>query len=160
MNASMNARKISVLLFTVTMIVGCAQNSAFKPSSNLKFPRMERELNYYVATHPFHATNHFFVYSSDWPTSAEVYWKEERTILHYNELEPDAVHDVFAWNGREVKLDRDTVDTQEEIGGSDYLETHRDWAESVQRCISKGKRFSILKADAQRFFPNEQGDQK
>jgi hypothetical protein len=152
----------TVILFVVT---GCVQNRPVQNSnSSLKSPRIERELNFYVATHPWHTTNRFFVYPTNFqhgrPIGAMVYWKEERTILRYNELEPDAVHDVFAWRGREVKLDRDTVDTQEEIGGSDYLETHREWLEDIERCISRGKEFSILKADAQRSFPNEGADQK
>ena len=145
--------------------VGCANNRTFQGTvSDLKLPRIERELDYHVATHPWYETNHFFVYPTGSyhgkPTGAMVYWKEERTILRYNELEPDAVHDTFAWRGREVKLDRDTVDTQEEIGGSDYLETHRDWAESVERCISNGKEFSVSKTDARHLFPNEQAEQK
>jgi hypothetical protein len=157
--------KPSVLLLIVALVGGCASHRSWHDkNANLRLPRIERELNFYVATHPWHATNHFFVYPTDFrhdqPLTATVYWKEERTILRYNELEPDAPHDVFAWRGREVKLDRDTVDTQEEIGGSDYLETHREWIEDVERCIYRGKEFSVSKSEAQERFPNQQTEPK
>ena len=154
-----------MLLVAPAVLVGCAHNRAsHRPVSELKLPRIERELNFYVATHPWDATNHFFVYPIGFqhgePTGAMVYWKEERTMLPYNELEPDAVHDIFAWRGSEVKLDRDTADTQDEIGGSDYLETHRQWADSVTRCISHGKEFCVLRSDAQHLFPGERAEKK
>ncbi len=152
--------KCSFLLLVVALVGGCAANRSWHSNSgDLGLPRIERELNFYVATHPLHESNHFFAYPTDFrhgePVGAEVYWKEERTLLHYSELEPDATHDIFAWSGHELKLDRDTVDTRDDIGGSSYLVTHRQWAESVERCISRGKEFSILKTDARRLFPDE-----
>lgn len=157
--------RLSILLLIVALAGGCASHRSWHDkNANLKLPRIEHELNFYVATHPWHATNNFYVYPTDFrhgePLRATVYWKEERTLLSYAELEADATHDILAWSGHDLKLDRDTVDTSDEIGGSNYLETHRQWVESMERCVFKGREFRILATDAQRVFPNQQVEQK
>jgi len=150
------------LALVIVLMAGCLRDRASQRSFTL--PRIDRELNFYVAIHPLHTTNHFYVYQTDFrrgePRRATVYWKEERTLLSYAELEADATHDIFAWAGHDVKLDRDTVDTPDEIGGSNYLETHREWVDSVERCITKGKEFTFTKANAEHLFQNQQVQQK
>lgn len=128
-------------------------------ASDFRSQRIERELNFYVAAHPLHATNHFYVGATKLDhgklVEAIVYWKEERTLLPYSELNADATHDIFAWQGHESKLDRDTVDTPDEIGTSNYLETHKQWTIWVEQCISNGKLYCVMRTDAQRSFPVE-----
>jgi hypothetical protein len=145
------------------LLAGCAHQRA-AITSNFRSPRIERELNYYVANFSSHETNHFYVCATKLERGqllkAIVYWKEERTLLDYGELEPDARHDIFAWGPHELKLDRDTVDTQEEVGTSDYLETHRTWVEWMEQCIRKGKPYCVLATDARRVFPAESGTSK
>lgn len=80
--------------------------------------------------------------------------------MRYVELEADAQHDIFAWPNDQLKLDRDTVDTQEEIGTSSYLETHRTWVEWMEGCIRKGKPYCVLATDARRMFPVESSTNK
>jgi hypothetical protein len=157
--------KAIIILILVALLVSCAHERPLTvAASDFHSPRIERELNFYVATHPLHSTNHFYV----GPTKIDhgeliealVYWKEERTILSYRELEADALHDIFAWGGHELKLDRDTVDTPEEIAGSNYLETHRQWVDWMEQCISRGKLCCVLAEDARRMFPAEGANRK
>jgi hypothetical protein len=157
--------KTITLLLTIGVMTGCVRDHALHTAtSSFNSPRIERELSFYVATHPSHATNNFFVCPIELDhgrlVRASVYWKEERTLLSYTELEPDAAHDLFAWQGHELKLDRDTVDTPEEVAGSNYLETHRQWADSVARCIATGKHYCVREADARRLFPSQRTNQK
>ncbi|HEY1788545.1 MAG TPA: hypothetical protein VGJ73_10335 [Verrucomicrobiae bacterium] len=91
-------------------------------------------MDYYVAHFSSHATNHFYVGAVEVDhgrlVRALVYWKEERTILDYSELAEDAPKgsEIEAWH-YPLKLDRDTVDTPEDIAGSNYLETQRQWVD-------------------------------
>lgn len=152
-------KKAIVVIFAL-LLLGCAHEQILTViGPNFRSPRIERELNYYVANFSSHETNHFYVGATrldhDRLVEAMVYWKEERTLLTYYELVPDAKHDIFAWGPHEVKLDRDTVDTPEEIGGSTYLETHRYWVDWMEDCIRKGKSYCVLKTDALRVFPPE-----
>jgi hypothetical protein len=145
-----------ILLFLALLLAGCAHEK-YVIASNFRSPRIQRELNYYVANFSSHETNHFYVVATRLDHAelrqAMVYWKEERMLLPYFELVPDARHDIFAWGPHELKLDRDTVDTPEEVGTSNYLETHRYWLDWMEDCIKKGKPYCILKADALRVFP-------
>lgn len=145
-------------ILALLMLAGCANERPLAIiGSNFRSQRIERELNYYVANFSAHETNHFYVGATKLEHSgliqAIVYWKEERILLDYRELEPDAQHDSFSWGPHELKLDRDTVDTQEEVGTSDYLETHRTWVDWMEQCIRKGKPYCVLATDARRMFP-------
>ena len=96
-------RKIT-LLTMIAATTGCIRDRPlYTAAPGFNLPRIERELNFYVATHSLRATNHFFAYPTEFqhgePIRAMVYWKEERTLLPYNELEPDSMHDVLAWRG-------------------------------------------------------------
>lgn len=148
--------KSLIVASLVMLLAGCAQQKLVITSA-FHSPRIERELNYYVANFSAHETNHFYVGATKLEHSeliqALVYWKEERILLDYRELEPDAQHDSFSWGPHELKLDRDTVDTQEEVGTSDYLETHRTWVDWMEQCIRKGKPYCVLATDARRMFP-------
>ena len=132
-------------------------------ASDFKSTSLKRCLDYYVANFSSHATNHFYVGAVEIDKGqlvrAMIYWKEERRILLYGELNADAPKgseiEAFggAW-GDGLRLDRDTVDTPDEIAGSTYLVTHREWVTSMEDCISRGKPYCILRKDAARLFPN------
>jgi len=154
------------LIIPILLLVGCARVQLLDvKTSPYKAPRLERELNFFVANYSSHETNHFYVGATTikhgelW--SAWVYWKEERTLLPYTELVADAPEgaESLAWRGHDLKLDRDTVDTGDDIGGSNYLETHRQWVDWMEQCISKGKPYCVLMTDAKKVFPIKRKDQ-
>src|ERR1700677_4739286 len=125
------------LFLLIPLLVGCAhENVAYVKSSKFQSPRIERELKYYVASHSTNDTNHFYVGATEMKDheliEAFVYWKEEQTLLSYSELDKNATddHDAEAWGPPfGLKLGRDTVDTPEDIDGSNYLVTHRQWVD-------------------------------
>lgn len=149
-------KNATLLLFTL-LLAGCARDK-WVVTSNFHSPRIERELNYYAANFSSHETNHFYVVGTRLHhgllIEGEVYWKEERTIMRYAELEPDSWADMEAWPNDQLKLDRDTVDTQEEADTSSYTETHRTWVEWMERCITRGKPYFVLKSEALRVAPS------
>jgi hypothetical protein len=120
---------------------------------------IKRCLLYWTANFSTNAANHFYVGATQ-PAGgfaeALVYWKEERTILDYSGLAEDAPKgaEIEAWR-HPLKLDRDTVDTPEEIGGSNYLETHRTWLDWMDQCLSRGREYVISLDEARRLYPPE-----
>ena len=80
---------------------------------------------------------------------ALVYWKEERTS--WTTVGLPKTHGKV----QRLKLDRDTVDTPEEIGGSNYLETHRTWLDWMDQCLSRGREYVISLDEARRLYPPE-----
>jgi hypothetical protein len=146
------------------LLVGCAKSAdngiMHVVALDFRSPKIERELKFYVANFSTHATNHFYVGATKLDkgqlVTALVYWKEPRILMNYGELTDDAPEgaEIFAWQGHHLKLDRDTVDTGADIGGSTYLETHRQWVDWMEQCISKGKRYVISLDEATNQFPN------
>jgi hypothetical protein len=150
------------LVLLIPLLAGCAQdNVAHVVSSKFQSPRIERELKYYVANYSTNATNHFYVgatrVNDGELDEAFVYWKEEQTLLSYGELKKDAPDDddAEAWGPPfGLKLGRDTVDTPEDLDGSTYLVTHRQWVDWMEQCIYKGKLHVVTLNEATNFFPN------
>jgi len=154
----------------VTLIIllsGCAHDKILVvKTAPFQAPRLERELNFFVSNYSTYPTNRFYV----GPTkidkgelvSAWVYWKEGRMLLTYEELSSDAAEgaEALAWTGHDLKLDRDTIDTPADIGGSSYLETHHQWVNWMEQCIQKGKAYCVLRKDAQRVFPKNSLEKK
>lgn len=128
-------------------------------TSSARSQKVERALKFYVANFSTHATNHFYVGATKLDgaetLAALVYWKEPRLLMDYAELADDASDraQIFALN-HPLKLDRDTVDTPEDIAGSTYLVTHREWVNSSEQCISKGRLYAITLDEATNLFPN------
>jgi hypothetical protein len=128
-------------------------------ASNARSQKIERALKFYVANFSTHATNHFYVGATKLdgaePLAALVYWKEPRLLMDYGELADDASDraQIFALK-HPLKLDRDTVDTAEEIAGSTYLETHHQWIDQMEQCISKGNLYVVTLDEATNRFPN------
>jgi hypothetical protein len=157
--------KWAILFLTgLAAVSGCVGN---KPSDdnepsvftgNFYSPRIVRELNYYVAHNSSYPTNHFCVVATELDhtnmVSGFVFWEEDQLLVDYDELVTDAIHDGWAWPDRGWKLGRDTVKTEDEINGSDYLITDSDWHHWVNQCTRKGKRYVVLKGDAMRMFPD------
>jgi|SRR6185437_793477 len=121
--------------------------------------KVDRALGFFAANFSTHATNHFYVAATHLdraePLTASVYWKEARLLMDYGELADDApdAAEIFALS-HPLKLDRDTVDTPEDIAGSTYLETHRQWVAQMERCISIGTLYVIRLDEATNRFPN------
>ena len=122
--------------------------------------RIVSELEYYAALNSTYTTNHFYVGAIKLDgtnlVTALVYWKEPRVILNYGELDNDASdgHEIEAWGWASNKLDRDTVDTTEEIDGSNYLITHRQWVDWMEQCVYEGKSYTITLNESTNAFPN------
>jgi hypothetical protein len=118
------------------------------------------ELEYYVAFDSTYETNHFYVGATELDGSnlvrALVYWKEPRVLMDYGELADDAPAgaEIFAWQGSHLKLSQDTVDTPDDINGSTYLETHRQWVDWMEECIYEGREYVVTLNQATNAFPN------
>jgi len=126
--------------------------------SDFRSKWVQKELHYYTASHSSHPTNHFYVGAVEINhgglVRALIYWKEERTLLDYTELSEDAPEgaESLAWHHR-WKLDRDTVDMEQDIAGSNYLETHRQWVDWMEQCISRGRLYQVTMEDAKKLYP-------
>ncbi len=122
--------------------------------------KIPRELEYYVALESTYETNHFYVGATELDGSnlvrALVYWKESRVLMDYGELADDAPAgaEIFAWQGSHLKLGQDTVDTPDDIDGSTYLETHRQWVDWMEECVYEGKIYVVTLREATNAFPN------
>jgi hypothetical protein len=152
------------LALLVVLSGGCTQNMAdgnlHVVASDFHSQKVDREVKYYVAYFSTYPTNHFYVGATKLDqkqlVEALVYWKEPQIIMRYGELVDDAPEgaEIFAWQGPHLKLGRDTVAMPADIAGSTYLETHRQWLDWMDQCISKGKPFVITLNDATNLFPN------
>ena len=144
-----------ILLFAIPLLAGCARERVLHVTSAYPdTPCIRRCLNYYVSNFSTNAINHFYVGTvhGGWG-DALVYWKEERTIMDYSELAPDSVGaEAEAWH-HGLKLDRDTVDTRDDIGGSTYLTTHRLWVDWMEQCLSMGRQYVITLEEARKRSP-------
>jgi hypothetical protein len=121
-------------------------------------PTVKRCLRYWTANFSTNAVNHFYVGAvqpqAGFPESL-VYWKEERTILQYDGLAADAPKGTEIEALRNpLRLDLDTVDTPDEIGGSSYLVSHRAWVDWMEQSLSRGREYIISLEEAKRFYPN------
>ena len=76
--------------------------------------------------------------------------------MEYTELADDAPEgtEIFAWQGNHLKLGRDTVEMPEDIAGSTYLETDRQWVDWMEQCVQKGRPRLVTLNEATNLFPN------
>jgi hypothetical protein len=120
-------------------------------------PLIKRCLLYWTSNYSTNAVNHYYVGATK-PSGgfcdAFVYWKEERTIIEYAELDPELPvgQEAMAFH-HNLKLDRDTVDTDDDKAGSTYLETHRTWVDWMEGCLSQGREYVITLDEARRLSP-------
>jgi hypothetical protein len=140
------------MLLAIPLLAGCAHERVLHVTGPYPdTPCVRRCLDYYVSNFSTNGTNHFYVGATPggWGV-ALVYWKEERTIMDYNELDPESEgREALAWQ-HELKLDRDTVDTEDDIGGSNYLITHRLWVDWMEQCLSRGREYVVTLEEARR----------
>lgn len=54
-----------------------------------------------------------------------------------------------------LRLDRDTVDMEDDIAGSNYLVTHRLWVDWMEQCLSRGREYVIRLDEARRLYPKK-----
>lgn len=118
-------------------------------------PHVRDFLLYYVAHHAETEVSTFFVCVEPEGArlSATIYAKEERCLLGYVEPAEEAFKPGFPAVFAEclvhgLKLNRDTVDTEGDIGGSTYLVTHRWWIDKMDQCFRSGTRLTISRAEA------------
>jgi hypothetical protein len=123
---------------------------------------IERCLTYWTANYSTNAVKHYYAGACS-PrgafNDAFVYWKEERTLMDYAEpardsdtrqLRPGEENFAFHHN---LRLDKNTVDTGQEVSSSPGLETHRQWLDWMEPCLAKGKEYVITLAAARKLFP-------
>lgn len=152
-------KSVFILALGLMLTSGCADPNG-TVTGKFYDPRIERELKYYIATHPLYSTNHFYVGAMQLQgtnmVSGIAYWKEENILLPYDALNADATDDIFAWPGEALKLGRDTVKSYKDLNGSTYLITEDNWHDWVRQCMAKGKRYTVSLTDARKRFPNAQ----
>ena len=144
-----------VVFILIPLLAGCAHDLRVV-GPYPETPMIKRCLVYWTSNFSTNAINHFYVGAVK-PTGgsdALIYWKEERTIIEYDGLAPDAPRgaEIEAFRGT-IKLDQDTVDTPDDIAGSTYLETHRTWVGWMEGCLSRGREYVIRLDEARRLSP-------
>ena len=151
----------SRLLFLLApLLTSCANNRIMRVTGPYPdSPCVKRCLEYWTSNFSTNQINHFYVgkvHPRGGFADALVYWQEERTIIEYSELAPDAPKgaEIEAWH-HPLKLDRDTVDTENDIEGSNYLETHRTWLEWMEPLLRHGREYVITLDQATQLFPKE-----
>jgi hypothetical protein len=73
-----------------------------------------------------------------------VHWKEERVLILWDGSEyPDSRDKGLIHTRRNLELDKDTVETEEELNGSTYLETRAWWESVAKDCDAHGEKFTV-----------------
>jgi hypothetical protein len=92
--------------------------------------------------------NHFCVVAYEWPNrpaTAWVHWKEENLVILWGgSVYRDTRDNGLIQSRRSLKLGRDTVATENDLGGSTYLETNAWWHAVVDDCAAHGEKFTVL----------------
>lgn len=148
-----------VAIVAVLLLAGCASRTGdglmHVIGRDFNALWIERDLQYWTACFSVHRTNHFYVGATELDHGrlrrALVYWKEERTIIDVGEPTEDAT-ECMTWH-HPLKLDRDTVDTADDVAGSTFLEPHRVWVTWMEECISRGRPYVVALDEARRRYP-------
>jgi hypothetical protein len=165
--------KIMVVFASLAMLamVGCApkQPDLLRVTGPYSDSSVERCLMFWTANYSTNVVNHYYAGSCHprYPfNDAFIYWKEERTLLDYHEPAlcydappPSPGGEIFAFH-HQLKLDQDTVDTGDDIGGSTYRVTHRQWLDWMEPCLAKGKEYVITLEAARKLFPPRTAEHK
>ncbi len=143
------------LLLLIPLLTGCAHQPAQQVEpANFRSQGIERCLRYWVANHSSYSINHFYVCATDLYSGdlveALVYWREGGRLLDYSEMPKGA--EAQAWRLR-PKVDREAIQTDEKISGSNHVVPHRVWMRWVQQCITDGKEYVVTLKDAKASFP-------
>jgi hypothetical protein len=152
----MNSMRLLFFLL-IPLFTGCANERFLHVTGPYPdSPTIRRCLEYWTSNFSTNSVNHYYVGAvkpSD-GMEAFIYWKEERTLIEYRGLNSDAPAgtEIEAFH-HELQLDRDTVDTPEEIDGSTYLVTLPDWVDWMEGCLSHGYEYVITLDEARRLSP-------
>jgi hypothetical protein len=146
-------------LLLIPLAEGCAHHppAQFDPAS-FNSPGMDRSLQYWTANFSSQATNHFYVYATEWDQGelvrALVYWREEGRILDY--LEEPKGAEALSWRLRPM-VDRDAMVSDEKVGISNDLVPHRVWMRWMRECITGGREYVVTLEEAKAAFPEPTG---
>lgn len=169
MTNRMNAKPVIVLLIAM-LVTGCVHKAPeiLRVTGPYSDASVERCLMFWTANYSTNVVNHYYAGACHprYPfNDAFIYWKEGRTLLDYHESArcydtppPSPGGEIFA-SHHQLKLDRDTVDTGDDIGGSSYRVTHRQWLDWMEPCLSKGKEYVITLEAARKLFPLKLSEQ-
>jgi hypothetical protein len=154
----MNSARLLFIL--IPLLTGCAHENLLHVTGPYPdSPTIRRCLEYWTSNFSTNAVNHYYVgavkpYGPEDIVQAFIYWKEERTLIEYCGLNSDVPKGMesFAFHD-DLQLDRDTVDTPEEIDGSTYLVTLPDWVDWMEGCLSHGREYVIPLDEARRLSP-------
>ena len=133
-------------------------------STDFYSKRLVRKLEYYVAFCSTYPTNHFFVKATYLEGTnlvvALIYWKEPRIVWSDTQLSDTSPgsnviddDEIGEWRAGSLQLGRNTVDTVNDINGSDSG-TLRAWVNAMEQCIYEGKPYVITLNEATNAFPN------
>lgn len=154
-------KSISALLVTL-LVVGtsaCGRDSfpaafeeqptqRFAPADNEYYGPPEPALKQLVAgEHKNSATNEFCVIGyayADNIANVWVHWaNEQRLILWRGNSDEELREQGLVMAQRDLELNKDTVETKDDIKGSTYLVTRAWWQAVAQDCAAHGQQFTI-----------------
>jgi hypothetical protein len=92
-------------------------------------------------------TNHFcvigYIFNRDVPV-VWVHWREEsRLILWEGGQSQSWRDDSLAMGRRDLKLGKDTVESEKDLNGSTYLTTNKWWHAVADDCAAHGEKFTV-----------------
>ncbi|WP_454723651.1 MULTISPECIES: hypothetical protein [Cupriavidus] len=120
----------------------------FAVSQNSYFLKPERAIRNRIAFEKRnHVTNHFCVVGYEWPDGGLqvwVNWREQNTNILWDGNEDRQLRELgLMATRRNLRLGKDTVETNNDIGGSTYLVTRRWWLGIADDCAAHGEKYVI-----------------
>jgi len=123
-------------------------SNRFSVSQNPYFLKPERAIRNRIAFEKRnHVTNHFCVVGYEWPDGGIqvwVNWREQKTNILWDGNEDRELRELgLMATRRNLRLGKDTVETNNDIGGSTYLVTRRWWQGIADDCMANGEKYTI-----------------
>jgi hypothetical protein len=127
---------------------GTKPSGRFLVSKNQYFIDPERALKNRVALEKKNrVANHFCIVGYNWASgnfAVWVHWKEEKLLMSWDGSKyQDTRERGLMAARRNLKLGRDTVETDDDINGSSYLETRAWWEGVAKDCDAHGEKFTV-----------------
>ncbi|MFC5473067.1 hypothetical protein [Paraherbaspirillum soli] len=127
---------------------GTKPSERFSVSRSPYFIRPERALkNRIVSDKKNRSTNHFCIVGYNWASGNSmvwVHWKEERALILWGgSIYPDSRDRGLMTARRNLVLGKDTVETEDELNGSTYIETRAWWEGVAKDCDAHGEKFTV-----------------
>jgi len=154
----MNSR-VAILSASLMLLAGCADDSfpiEFDPRPTRRIDPSLSE--YYGPAEPAlkkllvskrknDATNHFCVVGYEYSATENdvwVHWTEEQRLLLWRDnSDPELREKGLVSAKSNLKLDKDTVQTPDEINGSSYLVTRAWWQAVAKDCSQHGRSYTV-----------------